>query len=144
MYKIITSDYEEVFEDTIGKWYPGQSHPQDIELYLNFQTRVAIIYYNGEVGNARPAAIFEGKAAVWQLPSKVYTIKHCKQILADIQPWLDKLIASYEEVYTGNGYKGQYSHVIYDEIEAILDEEFSYIDFIEDEDEDDDEDDEKE
>ena len=103
----------------VGKWYEGQSKPQDIYFTLTRDGNMDIDY-NPEIGNAVSGDVWHNRTLRIELPSNIYKLDEVNEMLDILKPLADKLMETYEEKYNGNNWVGIWKEVLVEELEIAL------------------------
>ena len=80
--------------------YDRQSSSQGCYVSLDCRNEVLTASYNAEIGNAVPFAVWHGHVQRWGIP--LLTVDRCNELLQEIAPLAERVIAGYESIWDGN------------------------------------------
>ncbi|MBT8453006.1 MAG: hypothetical protein KJO40_13640 [Deltaproteobacteria bacterium] len=87
--------------------YPGQIEPQPCYIELDCDDGSLCADWDGEIGNATPVSVWHRRTLRFDIPA----LKGHKanELLADIEPLAERVVAGYESDWDGNNWVGTYS-----------------------------------
>lgn len=80
--------------------YPGQDEPQDCYVQVDLPGQSVAADYNPEPGNAVPAQVFHGLVRRYPIPA--LTGEAAAELLEQIRPLAERLVADWTQVYDGS------------------------------------------
>ncbi len=104
----------------IGEWYDGQCFPQPLYLLVEGREQTVDIT-EGACGGGCSSAVFNNLDLRFELPCSVLSFDEAEQLIKDLQPDIDALLATYEEYYDGNNYAGRWGEDEIDILERVID-----------------------
>lgn len=96
--------------------YPGQTNPQPAYLCINPRLNEMYVEWDGEIGNAMPMDVWDGRRYRWEINSAL-TGAAVDQLLADVLPLAERFSAGHTRVWDGSKDR---SHLTDDAHEADL------------------------
>lgn len=96
--------------------YPGQFRHQSAYIELDPSDKTLRCDWNGEIGNAVPFSVYHGRVLRFSFPpfSKLNDVRDTMKAIA---PACAKLVASYDEKWDGNNWRGQWDEKILDTVQ---------------------------
>ena len=97
--------------------YPSQTSAQPCEVFLSCDDAVLTIAVRTEIGNGRSMYEHHGRHLAWRVP--VLTLDAANDLLAEIAPYAERVVAGYACVWDGNNMVGEYDADAHEASEAI-------------------------
>lgn len=108
-------------EDALYHRYSSQTSPQDCYIELDLREGTLLADYDSEVGNAVPS---EARNGFWRwYPIPALTGSAADELMKQIAPLADRILADWEEVWDGNNHKarlGKDAQAAEEEIDALI------------------------
>ena len=83
-------------------WYPRECNPQPAYFELDPDDGTLIADWNAEIGNAVPFDVYYGRRLRWGFHADT-PLQTVREIMEEIAPLADRVVAGYSEDYDGNG-----------------------------------------
>jgi len=87
--------------------YQGQTAPQPCYVELDCESGTLTAAYNGEIGNAVPMPVWHNRCLRWPIPA--LREGAAIELLKEILPLAERVVAGYESVWDGNNHVGEYT-----------------------------------
>jgi len=104
--------------------YPNQNQPQPVHVEMDENGNVHMDY-DGEIGNAVPVYVYNGRTRRWSVPFPVNG-KTGNHILSDIKPMLKQVLDGLSVEWDGNNNVGRLTDDAWSASEEIREELNSY------------------
>lgn len=105
--------------------YAQQSSAQPCYIELDCAEGTLLASYNGEIGNAVPAAVYHGHEQRFGIPE--LTTEAADELMAEIAPIAERVVAGYESEWNGNNHVACFT----DDALAAIDEITKICDAVE-------------
>lgn len=118
--------YNEKDKTPVFCQYDGQINVQGAYIEFDSANKGIYISYNGEIGNAVPADVWNNIAIRFSIPCNI-SQQQISDVIndAEFQELAKKFFASYKSVYNGNNYVGTWDEDIQGEMQNYIDSNFS-------------------
>ena len=99
--------------------YPGQFRHQSAYIELDPSDKTLRCDWNGEIGNAVPFSVYHGRVLRFSFPPFT-KLQDVRDTMKAIAPACAKLVASYDEKWDGNNWRGQWDEQILDTVQRRI------------------------